>query len=105
MTIWEDFWFLWLELLEVAPFSLLQMNFQLKITSSLSQPVLCDVVALQIVSAVLDRAHRRQHGLQIDSLNLGSGACYLASAGKRASGEDTKTDTILPLSLMVNTRK
>ena len=80
MTVWEDFWVFWLELLEVALFSLLEMNFQLEITSSLSHLVLCDVVALQIIPAVLDRAHRRQHGLQIDSLNLGSATCYLASA-------------------------
>lgn len=30
---WEDFWFLWLEFLEAALFSLLQINFQLEIPS------------------------------------------------------------------------
>lgn len=87
------FWFFWLKFLEAALVSLLQMHFQLEITLLLNHLVRCDVMAPQIISAVLDRKHRRECGLQIDSLNLGSVTYYLASARHYASGEDTKIDT------------
>lgn len=78
--------------LDAALDRLLQVTSQPEITSEWTCLVLGDVMAPQSTPAVLGGAHRRERGLLMDSLTLGSATPDPGSARYHALGGEAKMD-------------